>query len=128
MQTIDTNLLPGVLPEMVELIGIADTMKIVEEYGGVRLYIPQDVPPEHPLAALIGLENAQKLAGRFGGERPEIPLVAAVMRQARDIEIRSLWPGLSQRQLALKYKTTERNIRLILGKCERDENQMQLFE
>lgn len=128
MQTIDTILLPGVLPEMVELIGIADTMKIVEEYGGVRLYIPQDVTPEHPLVLLIGFEHAQKLAEHFGGERPEIPLVTAIMRQARDIEIRNQWPTLSQRQLALKYKTTERNIRLILGKCELDEKQMQLFE
>lgn len=128
MNNLDTSLLPGILRELAELIGITGTMTLVDEYGGVRLYVPMTLPEDHPLINLIGPENAQKVIEGYGGEKLEIPKAIDYMRQIRDIEIRSQWPALSQRQLALKYNTTERNIRLILGKCERNENQMPLFE
>lgn len=127
MNNLDTSLLPGILRELCELIGIQPTMTLVEEYGGVRLYVPQKLNDEHPLVKLIGWQNAQKIVDLRGGETLEIPKAEAVMRQARNIEIRSLYPALSQRQLALKYNTTERNIRLILGECARNDGQMELF-
>jgi len=128
MDDIDYNLLPGILQEIADLIGIPATMAIVEEYGGVRLYVPMKVTPDHPLSQLIGQANAEKLADHFGGEDHfDIPKAKAALRAIRDKEIRSLWPTLSQRQLALKYQTTERNIRLILSGIEQNKEQPQLF-
>ena len=57
MNNLDTSLPPGIL---CELIGINPTMTLAEEYGGVRLYVPQKLNEEHPLVKLIGWTNAQK--------------------------------------------------------------------
>lgn len=128
MTEIDQSLLPGILLEISELIGMAATLKLVAKYGGVRLYVPKEIKEDHPLIKLVGICNAIALSDTYGGETLEIARAEAAIREIRDTEIRNQWPALSQRQLALKYNTTERNIRLILGKCERNENQMPLFE
>lgn len=127
-QEIDTSLLPGVLREMSEIIGIPATMAIVQEYGGIRLYVPMKLTHDHQLIKLVGKENAEKLVDRFGGEvHFDIPLAEAALRQIRDTEIRKSWPSLSQSQLAIKYRTTERHIRRILAGCEQDNDQLELF-
>lgn len=128
MDNIDCNLLPGALREIADLIGIPATMAIVEEYGGVRLYVPKEITDGHPLINLIGICNAITLSDTFGGETLEIARAEAAMREIRDCEIRNQWPDLSQRQLALKYKTTERNIRRILSGCEQNDDQLELFK
>jgi len=126
---IDETLLPGVLREMNELIGITATMAIVQQFGGVRLYVPVNVPADHILIELIGVHNAEKLVDRFGGqEHFDIPKAEAALRHVRDIEIKRCWPGISQRELALKYRLTERRVREILGSERLGSNQMRLFE
>lgn len=125
---INGNLLPGCLREIADLIGIPATMAIVHHYGGVRLYVPKEIPADHPLAQMIGMGNAMTLSDAYGGETLEIARAEAAIREIRDNEIREQWPALSQRQLALKYNTTERNIRRILTGCDHNEDQMQLFE
>lgn len=125
---IDTSLLPGILREMSELIGIPATMAIVRAYGGVRLYVPMKLTHNHPLIKLVGSANAEKLVDRFGGEAHfDIPMAEAALRQIRDMEIRRQWPSLSQSQLAMKYRTTERHIRRILAGCEQNDDQLELF-
>lgn len=128
MAEIDLDLLPGTLREIAGLIGIPATMKLVDRYGGVRLYVPQKLDASHTLVIWIGAQNAQKLVDEYGGETLEIPKAEAALREIRNREIRSLYPQLSQRDLALKYHTTERNIRLILGECGNPNNQPDLFE
>lgn len=123
---IDRTLLPQILQQIAELIDLADTMKLVEKFGGVRLYIPMKLGAEHQLVDLIGDKNAEKLATAFGGETLEIPKAEAALREIRNQEIREQWPKLSHRQLALKYGTTDRNIRKILGEV-RDERQLEIF-
>ena len=127
MNDIDLNLLPGELREIAQLIGIPATMALVGKYGGVGLYVPIELKPDHPLIELIGAKNAEKLSARYPGDEIEIGKAEAAMRELRNREIRSQYPALSQRALALKYNTTERNIRLILGECARNDDQMTLF-
>ncbi len=129
MTDIDESLLPGVLREMNELIGITATMAIVQQFGGVRLYVPISIPSGHILINLVGIQNAEKLADRFGGqEHFDIPKAEAALRQVRDHEIKQHWPQLSQRELALKYRLTERRVREILGSEQPGSNQMRLFD
>jgi len=124
---IDQSLLPGILLEISELIGMAATLKLVAKYGGVRLYVPKTLRPDHDLVEIIGRELAEEIKQRFGGEVLEIPKATLANAALRNISIRQEYEFLSQRQLALKYNTTERNIRRILSGCEQDDNQMDLF-
>lgn len=120
-----TSLLPGVLREIEPLIGMAATLRLVEAYGGVRLYVPRQMHARHPLARLLGLDAAQRLAEMFGGEEHfDIPRAVAIARQVRNRQLRSERNEKSQRELALQYGLTERQVRNILG--DQDDAQQEL--
>ena len=126
---IEQRYLPGILQEFAVLIGLAGTLRIVETYGGVRLYVPKTVDGDHDLVKLIGIEAARKLAAEYGGElHMDIPRAVAATRAARDACIHAdRAAGMTHRELALKYKLTERQIRNILGFEEEDDRQVGLF-
>lgn len=128
MQATETNMLPGTLQEMEQLIGTKAVLLLVAKYGGVGLYIPKKIHREHELAKLIGIESAEKLASKCGGEEVEIPKMLAASIAGRNAEIKNEYKTQSQRQLALKYQLTERQIRnIVTGGNGEDENQMGLF-
>lgn len=126
---IEARYLPSILQDMAELIGLPATLKLVEAYGGVRLYIPKRFDPDHPLVKLVGHAHAAKLCESYGGELHfDIPRAVAATRAARDARMRndrSL--GATHRELALRYVLTERQIRNILGDEEEDDRQAGLF-
>lgn len=126
---IEARYLPGVLQEIAELIGLPGTLKLVEVYGGVRLYVPKRMEQDHPLASLIGFDNAATLAATYGGELHfDIPRAVAATRAARDRRIRDdRATGRTHRELALRYGLTERQIRNILGDEGEDDRQVGLF-
>ena len=131
--TPDINIddLPGVLQDICALIGLHHTMRLVQRYGGVRIYVPKRVEPDHELARLIGLSNAEALSGAFGGEvHFDIPKGELALKAVRNAKIRSLRAeGLSIRNLSLNPefgRLTERTIRAICGEME-DDRQGGLF-
>lgn len=126
---IDASLLPGVLREMVSCIGLQATLRIVEHYGGVRLYVPVEIEADHPIAQMIGLDAARKLAAEYGGQDHfDIPRAAAALRAVRARQIRAdRATGMTHRALARKYHLTERWIRHVLGDEETTAEQAGLF-
>ncbi|SFF05343.1 Mor transcription activator family protein [Nitrosomonas sp. Nm166] len=102
-QAIDTSLLPGILQEMVELIGQAATLKLVAKYGGVRIYVPKVLGYDHPLVETVGMVEASALVARYQGEVLEIPRAVSLNVAQRNAAIKQEYQDLSQRQLALKY-------------------------
>ncbi|HEV2650773.1 MAG TPA: hypothetical protein VGU69_05925 [Rhizomicrobium sp.] len=46
---------------------------IAREFGGGRLYIPETIKREHPLARLVGLQAARVIGAQLGGERFKVP-------------------------------------------------------
>jgi hypothetical protein len=131
MHEIDESLLPGILREIAELVGIPDTLKLVSHYGGMRLYVPKHLPDEHVLIDIVGIDAAIKLSERFGGmDHFDIPKAQAVSIALRNSKIREEYPSSSHRKLALKYGLTERQVRKILsGQAENERSeQMNLFD
>lgn len=126
---IEARYLPGVLQEIAELIGLPGTLKLVETYGGVRLYVPKKIDAAHDLSRLIGLEQATALAEIYGGEDHfDIPRAVAATRAVRDARIRAdRADGMTHRELALRNGLTERQIRNILGDEPEDDRQVGLF-
>lgn len=118
---IDINILPGVLREMTELIGLPATMQIVQRHGGTRLWVPaliETLAPDHKLVKLVGMAAARTLSEQYGGETLEIPKAERALRAIRDKAIREQWPAKSQSQLATEYNLTERQVRTILSSIE----------
>ena len=85
---IDQSMLPGILLEISELIGIQATFKLVAKYGGVRLYVPKTLRPDHDLVAIINRELAETMIDRFGGEVLEIPKALLANVALRNITIK----------------------------------------
>lgn len=118
---IDIDLLPGILRDIVELIGLVKTMRLVEERGGTRLYVPRlAVSDDHNMVAWIGRAATIRLQSIYGGvEQFDIPKAAAALRAVRDKAIRrQRLGGCPVSRLARDYALTERQIRSI---CNRDE-------
>lgn len=126
--TIESRYLPGILQDLAELIGLAATLRLVEAYGGVRLYVPKRFDPDHPIVKLIGHALAVLLVEAYGGEDHfDIPRAIAATRAARDARMRrERTLGATHRELALRNGLTERQVRNILG-SEEDDRQMGMF-
>ena len=121
---IDINILPGILRDLVDLIGLPATMTIVQHKGGTGLWIPAQIEtlaPDHKLVKAVGMEAAMKLSENYGGEELEIPKAEKAVMALRNKEIREKNQYMSQSQLALEYNLTERQIRTIVS-VDVDEN------
>lgn len=123
------------LPEraraIAELIGLPATLKLVERYGGVRIYVPQTMPPSHALVGLLGVDAAERLSRAFGGdEHFDVPRCTLAARRARDATlVADFLAGMSHRNLALNYQLTERAVRKIIARAgiTADDRQPELF-
>lgn len=113
---------PGQFHELREMIGEEKTAILVQYIGGVRLYIPSSLHTDHALAIWLGEDVAKKVCAEFGGLSVEIPRLEALRRADRNAQIISdMAAGLSQRNAALKYRMTERNIRNIVKTTKKGE-------
>jgi hypothetical protein len=124
--------LPESLRDVVELIGLPATLKLVEHFGGlIALYIPRDIEPDHPIAQAIGITAARKLAAHYGTDcLRNIPRCVVGMRRIRDAEIHVRHEaGESPARLALAFGLTERQVWSILAELRDsgDDKQSALF-
>lgn len=123
--------LPESLRDVVELIGLAATLKLVEHFGGlIVLYVPRETGPEHPIAVAIGITAARKLSVHYGGDcLRNIPLCVAGMRRIRDADIRRRAASESAASLAREFTLTERHVWRILAEVldSDDDKQSALF-
>lgn len=114
-----------------ELIGDHNAFRMMNMWGGTRLYIPtsEKCTNNHPIALAIGIDALLKLSHEFGSDRIEIPLGISVIKDMRNKEIIALFGSNNASELALRYGMTERNIRNILKKRQPvvDTNQLSLF-
>lgn len=100
------------LQEFVRLIGLVPTMALVQVMGGRRVYIPKNATSEHPLAAIIGLENLLKLGKVYGGEDHfQLPKAERALLAVRNAAIaESYASSKTARTLATEYGLTEGQI------------------
>lgn len=102
--------------KLVEVIGLTMALRLCSAFGGRRIYLahPSRVLPHSDAAKVLGLATAQQLAASWPQTHIEIPRAADYLRRERDRRIHAERASTSERDLAAKYDTTERNIRLIM--------------
>lgn len=113
--------LPPSVREMVELIGLAPTLRLVEAYGGNVLRIPTGgrdtgaTGMRARLVELLGEEATDRLIASYGGERITVARCAAALRDRRDRRmIEDYGRGVAVSRLAREHCLTERQVRNIL--------------
>ena len=113
---IDIDQLPQSAAEIVEVVGVEAALRLVEAWGGIRLYVPQQMPEDHLLVSALGRAEAGQLADRYGGETIQIPRCLHALRAVRNAHIRrERYDGASPALLALRYRLTERQVYSILA-------------
>lgn len=113
---IDIDQLPQSAAEIVEVVGVEAALRLVEAWGGIRLYVPQQMPEDHLLVSTLGRAEADQLADRYGGETVQIPRCLHALRAVRNGRIRAeRHDGASPALLALRYRLTERQVYSILA-------------
>lgn len=130
MMHVDVDQLPQTVAEISEIVGIDATLRLVEAWGGVRLYVPQQMPEDHLLVSTLGRDEAELLAEHYGGETILIPRCLAALRAVRNTHIcNERDKGASIALLALRHHLTERQVYAILAAANTsvDDRQQSLF-
>lgn len=123
-------LMPPSLAELARVSSVAAALALAREYGGRRIYIPEVMTEDHPLAVLIGFDAAMALSHHYPGDRPEIPMLRDWRAKVKANAIASARrAGRTQADLAREYGMTERGIRLAERRAEvvADVDQLDLF-
>lgn len=114
--------LPGILDTINRLIGLEQTLKIIDEFGGGDLHIPRRLSAEHPLARTVGPAAAEALAEALGRDRWEpfhIPSghVELTFHFARRLRLDGHSVSEIRRLLLQRYRlrVTERRIRALVS-------------
>lgn len=129
VQADPADYLPKSLADLVKLMGFQATLKLVERFGGLPLYVPREehLNEEHGIVAAIGAEAARKLSRDRGTETLEIPRAAAYLRRVRDQLMREKYETNSASELAREFGMTRRNVFYRVG-ADEDDDQGDLFE
>ena len=105
----------SVLQDLLSVLGEDGLLRLLEQYGGVRLYVPRRMPPEHALARGLGWETAQALCQFAGSGELRVPTGRHWRARARYAQIRALRAqGMSLRELARRFLLSERHICTVL--------------
>lgn len=126
-----TSQAPVNLLEIIEIIGEAAALKLVERFGGTTPRLPaiKNINADHPLAQCIGIETLTILAKETGGGRwLYVAKCARGLREARNRDIVALYTdGVKVEELARRYHLSDRQIWNILGSTVVDDRQAGLF-
>lgn len=67
------SLVPGILPQVIDIAGIRVALKLVEELGGTAIYFARKPRPGSLTVKAVGIEAMQALAPHFGNETIDLP-------------------------------------------------------
>lgn len=124
----------GILQDLRELVGDIATLRIIETWGGRRLYVPAQLDGAHPIARRIGLDAARKLTRYYGGDTLDVPYGAKAIREQLYRVIRARYFGLGEYEgraesaavIAVSLGITERWVYEIVRRVP-DDRQQTLF-
>jgi hypothetical protein len=101
------------LANIAEAIGGDAAEKLVQDFAGRRLYIPQTPGPDDAISRSIGLPAARKLAQIYGGDRMDVPNPA----QRRNSIVALRATGLSVEAIARQLHCTTRRVYQVLAEA-----------
>jgi hypothetical protein len=92
-------------------VGDKAARRLIEAYGGSRLYVPLSLAAAEGVTRVIGAAAAARLVAVFGGDRVEVPRPPS--RRARIEELRRR--GLGIDEIALAAGCTRRRVFQVLA-------------
>lgn len=124
------DLLPPLVAELAETIGLAPALALVEWKWGSRYHVPEKLPtePTHPLLTRLGADAAAELVKHWGGLRIDIPKCAAALRAVRDERIRAARAGgMSEAEACRQFGLAPRRVRQITSEGREEGQQLSFW-
>lgn len=120
--------LPGDLPELAEIVGVEDALRIATRIGCGRIYLrrwtddrSQWSPDMRTLVDLVGVDKAREIAEWFGGAHLDIPRCDRFWRAWRNRCIQEAAGDMRQIDLARMHGLSDRQIRNIQKSARHEE-------
>lgn len=108
--------------DLVKTLGYVNAQRVVDAYGGRRLYVPRAdrITPDHDLSIRLGWDLAQRVALAYNGQGFDVPLNTAETRRWRNEQImKDHRAGVPHHRIAAQYRLTERSVfRIVAGMQE----------
>lgn len=105
-----------VVRDLIQAVGVGDTLEIVSRWGGRTLRVPTKVTRADPLALTLGYTAATKLVDAFGGQEFELPLERNALLDFRNQAIAAeVANGASHETVAQRYGLTRRGVAKVLA-------------
>lgn len=128
LTTLLREYLPPKLLEIADVVGLEAAIRLAEHWPGIRLFVPQRMHLEHPIALAIGVRSAECLSATYGGETVCVPKAQRYLRAIRNAEIvRRYQAGESAAALAREYGIHENHIYALVAQSQA-EQQGDLFQ
>lgn len=117
---IDISSLPLSMRELTGVIGVGAAFDLVEQYNGLRLYIPIKAKQEHEIATVIGFENMQKLCDHyFVDKNPlQLPKLDKVLIQLKHQTVLQMKQNMNTREISRQMGYTPRIIQQICSSVD----------
>ena len=127
LDAVNAKLLPPQARRLVGLIGLVNTLKLLEVRGGVTLRIPVNASESAVLREGLPMDAIIKLCAAMPGQRLELPKCDKILVQIRNRAIQHERPHKSAPALALKYNLIPRHI-ISISKPAADDSQADLSD
>lgn len=109
LDLIEPKLLPPQMRQLVSIIGLPDTVKLLQARGGTFFRFPLKAH-DSLLADIIGNEPAALLCNELGGKTWELPKCDKILNKIRNIAIQKARETHSASEVARMFDLTRRHI------------------
>ncbi len=114
MLTLVSTPLPEFHQKLIRLLGYVDTVSLLSNYGGTRIYIPCVPDQTLNLKGTISDESIKRLCAVYGSNRIYLPKLDKLTVTERNREIlRQLSAGTRTKEIARKFKLSVRQVRRV---------------
>lgn len=131
---VNVQLLIPLVRQLIDLIGIVNTLSLLEARGGTPLLVPVHADQAEVLKAILPMDAVTALCTALPRQWLNLPKADRILRQVRDYYLRKDREQLTAPVVAVKYKLTRRQV-INICKYEGykvikpvDDRQVDLFE
>ncbi len=110
LDAVNADLLPPQARQLVRLIGMVNTLTLLEQRGGVTLRIPTKAMEAVYLRDVLPMDAIIELCKAMPGKRIELPKLDKITLQIRNQVIRAERQQVSASKVALRFNLTRRQV------------------
>jgi hypothetical protein len=109
---------PG-LQEIAEHIGLEGALKLAQNYGGTRLWVPCDgFSLLHPIAAKLDIDELGQLNYYYRNSLVYIPRGCSFFKRQRDQQVVEAKAKMTVAEVAIQYGIVERRVYQIINSLQ----------